>query len=340
MKPKATLKQIAKELNVSVSTVSKALSNSPEISEPTKIKIQEFAKLKNYKPNNIAINLKNRSTKTIGVIIPNILNPFFAKVFSGIEKKANEKGYNVITCISNESLKKEIHTMDMLSNGTIDGFILSISEETQKQQEFKHFKEIISEGIPIVMFDRISDEVNCDKVIVDDFDSSVNAVNHLITLGCRKIALLTSIDNLSVAKLRAQGYVKALNDNDIAINKDLIIRTDNPDEFDFRLKDLIDNQEIDGIFGLDEHASTMAMKMAVKKGIKIPEELSVIGFADGVWSRRLTPSLSTISQHGIEIGEEAAKMLIEKLESKDEEYAYRTTVIKTELRQRDSTRKL
>ncbi|MNT19440.1 HTH-type transcriptional repressor CytR [compost metagenome] len=229
--------------------------------------------------------------------------------------------------------------MDMLSNGTIDGFILSISEETQKQQEFKHFKEIISEGIPIVMFDRISDEVNCDKVIVDDFDSSVNAVNHLITLGCRKIALLTSIDNLSVAKLRAQGYVKALNDNDIAINKDLIIRTDNPDEFDFRLKDLIDNQEIDGIFGLDEHASTMAMKMAIKKGIKIPEELSVIGFADGVWSRRLTPSLSTISQHGIEIGEEAAKMLIEKLESKDEEYAYRTTVIKTELRQRDSTRK-
>ncbi|MCY1231437.1 HTH-type transcriptional repressor PurR [compost metagenome] len=133
--------------------------------------------------------------------------------------------------------------------------------------------------------------------------------------------------------------MKALNDNDIAINKDLIIRTDNPDEFDFRLKDLIDNQEIDGIFGLDEHASTMAMKMAIKKGIKIPEELSVIGFADGVWSRRLTPSLSTISQHGIEIGEEAAKMLIEKLESKDEEYAYRTTVIKTELRQRDSTRK-
>lgn len=340
MKPKATLKQIAKELNVSVSTVSKALSNSPEISEPTKIKIQEFAKLKNYKPNNIAINLKNRSTKTIGVIIPNILNPFFAKVFSGIEKMANEKGYNVITCISNESLKKEIHTMDMLSNGTIDGFILSISEETQKQQEFKHFKEIISEGIPIVMFDRISDEVNCDKVIVDDFDSSVNAVNHLIKLGCKKIALLTAIDNLSVAKLRAQGYVKALNDNDIPINRELIIRTDNPDEFDFRLKDLIDNQEIDGIFALDEHASTMAMKMAIKKGIKIPEELSVIGFADGVWSRRLTPSLSTISQHGIEIGEEAAKMLIEKLESKEEEYAYKTTVIKTELRQRDSTRKL
>jgi len=340
MKPKATLKQIAKELNVSVSTVSKALSNSPEISEPTKVKIQEFAKLKNYKPNNVAINLKNRSTKTIGVIIPNILNPFFAKVFSGIEKLANEKGYNVITCISNESLEKEIHTMDMLSNGTIDGFILSISEETQKKQEFKHFKEIISEGIPIVMFDRISDEVNCDKVIVDDFDSSVDAVNHLIKLNCKNIALVSSIDNLSVGKLRAQGYVKALNDNGLAINKDLIIRTDNPDEFDFRMQELLEKHAIDAIFALDEHTSTMAMKLAIKKGIKIPEDLSVIGFADGVWSRRMTPSLSTISQHGVEIGEAAAKLLIEKLESKEEEYTYTTTVIKTELRQRDSTRKL
>ena len=306
MKPKATLKQIAKELNVSVSTVSKALSNSPEISEPTKIKIQEFAKLKNYKPNNVAINLKNRSTKTIGVIIPNILNPFFAKVFSGIEKKANEKGYNVITCISNESLKKEIHTMDMLSNGTIDGFILSISEETQKEQEFKHFKEAISEGVPIVMFDRISDEVNCDKVIVDDFDSSVHAVNHLIKSNCKNIALVSSIDNLSVGKLRAQGYVKALSENNLPINKELIIRTDNTDEFDFRMQELLDKQTVDAVFALDEHTSTMAMKLAIKKGIKIPEELQVIGFADGVWSRRMTPSLSTISQHGIEIGEEAA----------------------------------
>lgn len=340
MKPKATLKQIAKELNVSVSTVSKALSNSPEISEPTKIKIQEFAKLKNYKPNNVAINLKNRSTKTIGVIIPNILNPFFAKVFSGIEKKANEKGYNVITCISNESLKKEIHTMDMLSNGTIDGFILSISEETQKEQEFKHFKEAISEGVPIVMFDRISDEVNCDKVIVDDFDSSVHAVNHLIKSNCKNIALVSSIDNLSVGKLRAQGYVKALSENNLPINKDLIIRTDNTDEFDFRMQELLYKQTVDAIFALDEHTSTMAMKLAIKKGIKIPEELQVIGFADGVWSRRMTPSLSTISQHGIEIGEEAARLLIEKLESKEEEYTYTTTVIKTELRQRDSTRKL
>ena len=171
MKAKATLKQIAKELNVSVSTVSKALNDSPEISEQTKTKIKEYAKLKNYKPNVIGLNLKNRKTKTIGVIIPNILNSFFAKVFSGIEKVADAKGYNVIMCISNESLEKEAHTLEMLSNGTIDGFILSVSEEAQKQNNYDHFKEIINDGTPIVMFDRIADGIDCDKVIVDDFDA-------------------------------------------------------------------------------------------------------------------------------------------------------------------------
>jgi len=160
MNSKDTLKKIAKELGVSVSTVSKALNDSPEISEPTKLRVQEYAKLKNYKPNVIGLNLKNRSTRTIGVIIPNILNSFFAKVFTGIEKVADEKGYKVITCISNESLEKEISALEMLSNGTIDGFILSISEEAQKLQQFGHFKSIINEGTPIVMFDRTSDEVN------------------------------------------------------------------------------------------------------------------------------------------------------------------------------------
>ena len=210
MKAKATLKQIAKELGVSVSTVSKALNDSPEISEPTKVKIQEYAKLKNYKPNMIGLNLKNRSTRTIGVIIPNILNQFFAKVFTGIEKVADEKGYKVITCISNESLEKEINALDMLSNGTIDGFIVSISEEAQKLHEYAHFNEIIKEGTPIVMFDRISDEVDCDKVIVDDFDSAINATQHLINIGCKKIAIFSTIDKLSVSKLRVQGYIEAL----------------------------------------------------------------------------------------------------------------------------------
>lgn len=340
MKEKATLKQIAKELNVSVSTVSKALNDSPEISAPTKIKIQEYAKLKNYKPNIIGLNLKNRKTKTIGVIIPNILNSFFAKVFSGIEKVAEAKGYNVITCITNESLEKEVHALDMLSNGTIDGFILSISEEAQKENEFGHFKDIINEGTPIVMFDRVTDEIICDKIVVDDFESSIDATQHLINTGCKKIALFSAIDNLSVGKLRAKGYFQALENNKIKLDQQLVVLTDSAEDFDIKAAAIFKSHKIDGIFALDEHTSVAAIKMGLKEGYKIPNELSIIGFADGVWSRRLTPSLSTVSQHGPEIGEAAANALINKLESKAEEYAFKTTVIKTELRQRDSTRKL
>ncbi|KUJ60331.1 LacI family transcriptional regulator [Flavobacteriaceae bacterium CRH] len=341
MKAKATLKQIAKELNVSVSTVSKALNDSPEISEQTKVKIKEYAKLKNYKPNVIGLNLKNRKTKTIGVIIPNILNSFFAKVFSGIEKVADKKGYNVITCISNESLEKEIHTLEMLSNGTIDGFILSVSEEAQKLQEYSHFSAIINDGTPIVMFDRIADEVECDKVVVDDFDSALNSTQHLINLGCKNIALISSVDNLSVGKLRADGYLKALKDNNIPVNEKIILRTDSEDDMKAKIDAIFDNK-IDAIFALDENDSVAALRVSLKKGFRVPEDISIIGFADGILaSRRLSPSLTTISQHGIEIGEVAAKQLIKRLEESEEETSdYETIVIKTKLKERESTRKV
>lgn len=340
MKSKATLKQIAKELGVSVSTVSKALNGSPEISEPTKKRVQEYAKLKNYKPNVIGLNLKNRRTKTIGVIIPNILNHFFAKVFSGIEKIADEKGYKLITCISNESSEKEINALEMLSNGTIDGFILSIAEESQKLQKFDHFTSIINEGTPIVMFDRIADEVNCDKVIVDDFESAVNATEHLIKTGCKKIALLSCIDNLSVGKLRAKGFYHAMDKHKVKVEENLVILTENSEDFNDTIGGFFIKNKPDGVFALDEHTSVTAMKLGILNGYKIPQDLSLIGFADGVWSRRMTPSLSTVSQHGPEIGEVAAQLLIEKLESKEETFTYSTTTIKTELRQRDSTKKL
>ncbi|WP_347050425.1 LacI family DNA-binding transcriptional regulator [Flavobacterium olei] len=340
MKAKATLKQIAKELGVSVSTVSKALNDSPEISEQTKVKIKEYAKLKNYKPNVIGLNLKNRKTKTIGVIIPNILNSFFAKVFSGIEKVADKKGYNVITCISNESLEKEVHTLEMLSNGTIDGFILSVSEEAQKLQDYNHFSEIINDGTPIVMFDRIADEVECDKVVVDDFDSALNSTQHLIDLGCKNIALISSVDNLSIGKLRADGYLKALKDNNIPVNEKIILRTDSEEDMKNRIDGILD-EKVDGIFALDENDSVAALRVSLKKGFRVPEDISIIGFADGILaSRRLSPSLTTVSQHGVEIGEVAAKRLIERLEEPEGTVSeYETIVIKTKLKERESTRK-
>lgn len=340
MKSKVTLKQIAKELGVSVSTVSKALNDSPEIGEVTKTRILEFAALNNYKPNALARNLKNQRTNTIGVIIPNILNPFFAKVFSGIEQQAIQLGYNVITAISNESLEKEKQMMDMLNNGSIDGFIVSIAEETQKEQNFKHFKDIMDSGTPIVMFDRVAEGVKCDKVIVDDLDSSIDATQFLISQGCKKIAMLSTINNLSVGKLRFEGYNKAMQNANLSVDEKLVLIENDLDTFDKQLEKLLNQNKVDAVFAADEHASTMAMKFAIKAGFKIPEDILFIGFADGVWSKRLTPSLSTVSQHAPEIGMKAANLLIDRIQNdEDEFYQPQTIVIKTELRHRDSTKR-
>ena len=226
MKRKITLKQIARELDVSISTVSKALKNSSEISEDTIQKVQAFAKLYNYRPNNIALSLKNRKTKTIGVIIPEIVHHFFSKVIRGVELYANKKGYNVIVGLSNESFDKEVINMEMLANGSIDGFILSISKETMLKQDFHHFSETINQGMPIVMFDRVTSEINCDKVIVDDILGAKKAVVKLLENGCKNIALLTTNDHVSVGKLRTQGYLEALENYGIIPKSDLILKVD------------------------------------------------------------------------------------------------------------------
>jgi len=208
-----TLKQLAKELNVSVSTVSKAINNSEEISKNTIIRVKELATFYNYKPNKVALSLKSNKTNTIGVIIPDILNHFFAKVLFGIEKDAAKKGYNIITCMSNESMKKEIGSLQLLANGSVDGFILSVAEETQLKSEIEHFNNTMKQGLPIVMFDRVANDVRCDKVIIDDFDATNKATKLLMDQGRKAIAFISNINDLNVGKLREAGYKKALINN-------------------------------------------------------------------------------------------------------------------------------
>ena len=200
MRRKITLKQMARELGVSISTVSKALKNSQEISTDTKQKIQAFAKLYNYKPNSVALSLKNKRTKNIGVIIPDIVHHFFTTVFRGIEHYANNHGYNVITCVSDESFEKEVINMELLANGSVDGFILALSAETQKKKDFSHLKEIMNQGIPLVLFDRVTNEIECDKVVINDKEAAFLAVNKFISNGRKKIALITTEDYFSVSR--------------------------------------------------------------------------------------------------------------------------------------------
>lgn len=346
MRRKITLKQIAKELDVSISTVSKALRNSKEISEDTRQKVQAFAKLYNYRPNNIALSLKNRKTKTIGIIIPEIVHHFFSKVISGIEQVANRRGYNVIVGLSNESFDKEVINMEMLANGSIDGFILSIAKETLHQQDYHHFNETINQGMPIVMFDRVVNEINCDKVIVDDLKGAEKAVDKLIENGCKHIAIITTKDYVSVGKLRTQGYLNALENHKITPKASLILKVDDKlvsndylDVLEAEIMQLFkQNKKIDGVFAVNELYAITAIKVARKLNKNIPEDLQVVGFTDGVLSKHATPSLTTVSQHGQKIGEVAADLLINKLEHEDQEEKFQTVVIETELIERESTK--
>ncbi len=339
MRRKVTLKQIAKELDVSISTVSKSLRDSPEISEDTRLKVQAFAKLYNYKPNNIALSLKNKKTKTIGIIIPEIVHHFFATVISGIEQVANECGYNVIVCLSDESFDKEVINMEMLANGSTDGFIMSLSKETQQKRDFHHLQEVINQGMPVVLFDRISNDIMCDKVIIDDQLAAYEATNFLISKGLKKIALLTTVDYVSVGKLRTDGYLNVLHDHGIEVDESLIIRIEDTEHCDEKINELLENQSIDAILAVNELFAVTAIKLAMSKGIKIPEDLSVVAFTDGIISKYSTPTITTISQNGIKMGRKAAEILINRLELEDEDDEhYRTEIIETNLIIRESTK--
>ncbi|MFC6876376.1 LacI family DNA-binding transcriptional regulator [Flavobacterium myungsuense] len=338
MKRKVTLKQIAKELDVSISTVSKSLKDSPEISEDTRQKVRAFAKLYNYKPNLIALSLKNRKTKTICVIIPEIIHHFFATVISGVERVANEKGYNVIVCLSDESFDKEVINMEMLANGSIDGFIMSLSKETQLKKDFHHISEVISQGMPVVMFDRVANDILCDKVIIDDNLAAFEAVQFLINKGFKKIALISTVDYVSVGKLRTEGYLKALRSNNIAINEEFILKVENMDNCSDQIEALLLKNSFDAIFAVNELFAVTAIKLAKKLSLKVPEDISIIGFTDGMISKFSSPSITTVSQNEIKMGEKAATMLIDRLENEDEdEEHYKTEVIETNLVEREST---
>ncbi|TPN82187.1 LacI family DNA-binding transcriptional regulator [Aquimarina algicola] len=340
MKQKITLKQIAKELDVSISTVSKALKDSEEISIDTREKIKAFAKFYNYKPNNIALSLKNKKTKTIGVIIPEIVHHFFTTVIGGVEKIANEKGYNVIICSSNNSFDKEVINMEMLASGSADGFILSVAKETQLKKDYHHIQETINQGMPVVLFDRVIDELVCDKVIIDDAKGAQTATNHLLSLGCKNIAILTTVDYISVGKLRTRGYFRALRGFDIEEKEELVLKIEDIDNCESEIDEFLKNKNVDGIFAVNELFAVTAAKILNKQNKKVPQDVAVVAFTDGILSKHFIPSLTTISQHGENMGERAAMLLIDKLED-DETVAeeYRTVIIDTSLVERQSTKK-
>ncbi|WP_194768846.1 LacI family DNA-binding transcriptional regulator [Tamlana sp. I1] len=331
-----TLKQLAKELNVSISTVSKALNNSTEIGGETVKRVKELAELYNYKPNKVALSLKQNKTKTIGVIIPNILNHFLAKVLFGIEREATKNGYNIITCISNESLDKEKEGLQLLANGSVDGFILSMAEETQVNNEIDHFKRTISQGLPIVMFDRVAHDVLCDKVIVDDFESTYNATKVLLAENRKKIAFISNINDLSVGKLRERGYNKAILET--GTMEPLVLKIKKKDDHPKKIKSFFKkHKDLDGVIAADSSSGIIGLNMAVSFGLKVPKDISVIGFASKSDSYHTVPRLTTIRQHAKTIGAKAAEMLIHRIQNGTPSDKVVTKIVKTTLISNKST---
>ena len=311
-----TLKKLAKELKVSISTVSKALRDSPEISKETIEKVKDLAKKHNYRPNKIALSLKSNRTLTIGVIIPDILNRFYSKVLNGIHDSADQYGYDVITINTKESILKEIDSLQILSSGTVDGVIIAMSEETLNKNDYSHIKEFTMKETPIVMFDRVTDKINCDKVIIDDFDAIYNEVKSLKDLGRKKIGFITTINDLNVGKYRANGYRKASFDLFGKFNKNLILRISKNHDKHLEIEKFIKKNKPDALISADIICGVISINIARNLNIEIPKELSVVGFGDKTISEYSTPKLTTIYQHGTEIGNRSVELLVDRMNSK------------------------
>ncbi|WNH08937.1 LacI family DNA-binding transcriptional regulator [Thalassobellus suaedae] len=316
MKP-VTLKQIAEHLNISVTTVSKALKDYPDVSKKTKGLVKELAKTLNYKPNAFAVNLRTKESKTIGLIIPVIVHHFFSSVIKGIVAQAEKKGYLVIILQSNESYELEKKQIDLLLSQRVDGILISIANGTAN---FNHLNEVLALNKPMVMFDKIAKIVKCSKIIIDDRKAAYDATQHLIDTGCKRIAhfrgpLLpqNSID-------RFLGYKKALLDNNMPYDPSLVYICECGDmSFEEGKKSaqqlLKDHSDVDGIFINTDLVAIGALNEFNKQGIKIPEEISIVGFSNWFMSSVISPTLTTIDQPGYQMGKTAFKQLYKEIKA-------------------------
>jgi LacI family transcriptional regulator len=336
-KGRVTIKDIARELGISPSTVSKALKGHPDISSATKKAVKELVEKWNYKPDPIALSLKVGQSRTIGVIVPEIVHYFFSTVISGIEDIAYDSGYNVLFCQSNELYEREVKAVETLLAGRADGILVSLSKMTA---DFEHFRKIIKAGIPLVFFDRVCDELETDRVIVDDEQGAYDATNHLINTGCSNIIHLSGPPNLIIGKNRKAGFIRALNEHRIPIRAENIIKCDTAPEARIIVPEILNRTEKpDGIFAVNDLTAAETMKIVKLNGYKVPDDISIIGFTSGMISDLTDPPLTSVQQHGYIVGQEAVNLLIKNIENRNE-IPFQTKVIKTELVIKGSTRKV
>lgn len=340
MKP-ITLQTLADTLGISVTTVSKALKGYPDVSKVTRKKVKELAKTLNYIPNSFAVNLRTKESKTIGVIIPIIENPFFSRVIEGIISQAEKKGYLVIILQSNESYKLEKKQINHLISQRVDGILISLANGTV---EYDHLNEVLEQQVPLVMFDKIAKLVNCSKIIINDRLAAYNATKHLIDIGCKRIAHFRGALLPQNSIDRFLGYKKALLDHNLPFDPSLVyICQCDDDSFEEGKMNaellLQDHDDVDGIFINYDLVAIGAMTTFKQHGKKIPEDIAIVGFSNWFMSSIISPTLSTINQPGFAMGKTAFKQLHKEMKAtkKGETITPKITTLETELIKREST---
>ncbi len=337
-KERATIHDIAKKLNITASTVSRALKDHPRISTETKKAVQKIAQKLNYQPNNIAAALRNGKSKILGIIVPMVDRSFFSSVIRGIEEIANGANYNVMICQTYENPEKEIATVEALLNARVDGIIASHAKNTLN---FDHFLKVKERGIPLILFDRSNDELEVSNVVIDDFLGAYKATEHLIQQGCIRIAHFTNTRKISIYKERLRGYREALLNNNLAYDESLVVASDLQleDGRNSMLQLLKLNEIPDGVFSASAYGILGALQILKENGIKVPEEVALVGFSNEPFTSFTDPSLSTVEQHSMRIGNTAAEIFLEEVSDTIKKFIPQKIVLKPELIIRQSSLK-
>ncbi len=313
-----TLKEMAYMLDVSIATVSKALNDSSEISKPTKLRVTDLAKKHNYKRNITAYNLIRKRTSVIGIIVPEISSDFMSDVFDGITYEASKRKYKLMLCQTKNKYNSEVNSINALTDGSVDGLIVSASEQTIGRKKYSHLNDLVDENFPLVMFDKVIDAIDCDKVGANIFESSYNITTELVKSGKKKVGLLINSEKEHLSVLCKRGYINALKNNGSIVDEDLILILGKDELKNVKLIDaFVGSRNVDALVSVDERYAIEAIRSAQKNNMSIPNHLSIVTFNGDMLAKNFRPSITSVSQNGYLVGREAAKMLFKRIKQKN-----------------------
>ncbi|WP_324673131.1 LacI family DNA-binding transcriptional regulator [Hymenobacter sp. GOD-10R] len=336
---RASIADLAKKLNISVSTVSRALNNHTSISESTRKKVWQLAREVNYQPNHLAAALRKGRSNLLGVMVPHIEGHFFSSVMHGIETVASKVGFNIMICQSNENVANEKKNIESLMNAQVEGILVSLARNTH---DFKHFEKVSTRAIPLVFFDRVLEGINVSSVIIDDYLGAYQAVTHLIEQGCQRIAHFAGPQHLNIYKNRQRGYLDALQAHGLPHEQELIFTCD------MKTEDGVEGMEKllalpvppDAVFSASDFSAVGAMQVLKARRVQVPEDIALVGFSNETFTSLTEPRITSVDQRCEQMGQSAVKLFLEMLEDKSGQFSPRRIVLQPELLVRESSLRL